>query len=270
MLMYTSFPYDVFKIIVGALQRFQQAGWSVTNVSLENQVLITLMKLRLNLRDLDLADRFCMSRATVSNIVNTIISAMHEIFYRGIMVRMCMPSKLMYKVSMPKSFEDFGSAKTSIDCTQTTKDKPSDFNQQGASFSNNKSQHTMKASTAVNVSSLYPGYVSEANIVEHSHFPDYLAPVDLIPADIEDQMPSGVHIEIPPFLVNKTHFTWKESELCYKIARHRMHVEREKEDFKKYQILNHIPANYQPLSTKIMQLCACLVNLQAPLLKEIV
>lgn len=97
-----------------------------------------------------------------------------------------------------------------------------------------------------------------------------LNPVDLIPADIEDQMPSGVHIEIPPFLVNKTHFTWKESELCYKIARHRMHVEREKEDFKKYQMLNHIPANYQPLSTKIMQLCACLVNLQAPLLKEIV
>lgn len=74
------------------------------------------MKLRLNLRDLDLVDRFCMSRVIVFNIVNIIISVMYEIFYKGIMVRMCMFSKFMYKVFMFKLFEDFGLVKIFIDC----------------------------------------------------------------------------------------------------------------------------------------------------------
>lgn len=280
MLLYTSFTYDIFKIIVATLQRFEPlnyySGWNVTNMSLEDQVLITLMKLRLNLRDLDLADRFSTSRATIPNIVNTIICALHEIFYKGIMVRVGMPSQLKCKGSMPKSFEDFGSARASIDCTEITQDVPSDFNRQSASYSNYKSRHTVKALTAVApngscvyVSPLYPGSVSDANIVKHSHFLENLVPGDLILADkgfnIHDQMPSGVQLNIPPFLINKTRFTSKEAELCYKIARNRIHVERVND----YQILNHIPANYRPLSTKIMQLCACLVNLQAPLLKEI-
>lgn len=149
MLLYTSFTYDIFKIIVATLQRFEPlnyySGWNVTNMSLEDQVLITLMKLRLNLRDLDLADRFSTSRATISNIVNTIICALHEIFYKGIMVRVGMPSQLKCKGSMPKSFEDFGSARASIDCTEITQDVPSDFNRQSASYSNYKSRHTVKA-----------------------------------------------------------------------------------------------------------------------------
>lgn len=44
----------------------------------------------------------------------------------------------------------------------------------------------------------------------------------------------GVYIEIFLFLVNKIYFILKEFELCYKIVRYRMYVEREKEDFKKY------------------------------------
>lgn len=98
MLLYTSFTYDIFQIIVATLQSFvplnYYSGWNVKNVSLEDQVLITLMKLRLNLRDLDLADRFSTIRATISNIVNTIICALHEIFYKGIMVRVGMHSQL--------------------------------------------------------------------------------------------------------------------------------------------------------------------------------
>lgn len=70
MLLYTSFTYDIFKIFVATLQRFEPlnyySGWNVTNMSLEDQVLITLMTLRLNLRDLDLADWFSTSKATIS------------------------------------------------------------------------------------------------------------------------------------------------------------------------------------------------------------
>lgn len=126
------------------------------------------------------------------------------------MVRVGMPSQLKCKGSMPKSFEDFGSARASIDCTEITQDVPSDFTRQSASYSNYKSRHTVKALTAVApngscvyVSPVYPGSVSDANIVKHSHILKNLVPGDLILADkgfnIHDQIPSGVQLNIPPF-----------------------------------------------------------------------
>lgn len=57
--------------------------------------------------------------------------------------------------------------------------------------------------------------------------------------------------------------------MCAKIARARIHVERANERIKNFEILRHIPAKYRALSNEILQVCCCLVNLQAPLLKEI-
>ena len=48
-------------------------------MSLENQLLLTLMKLRLGAKDLDLADRFNVARATISNIFHTFLHALHEL-----------------------------------------------------------------------------------------------------------------------------------------------------------------------------------------------
>ena len=61
-------------------------------------VTMTLMKLRLNLRDL--AERFDTSKSTVSNIFNTYIAALHEILFEGVMKTVGIPSQLKYKVSM--------------------------------------------------------------------------------------------------------------------------------------------------------------------------
>jgi hypothetical protein len=76
-------------------------------------------------------------------------------------------------------------------------------------------------------------------------------------------------MNIPPFLTGKAYFTKEEAEACYKIARSRIHVERANQRIKIFAILEHIPAQYRPISIKIFQLCSCLVNLQAPLLREI-
>lgn len=91
MMLYTSFPTDVFSIIVQMLQQMAPfnyyAGWEVTGFSLEDQLLICLMKLRLNFRDLALAVRFGTSRAIISNIVNTFIFVLHEIFIDGVFIK---------------------------------------------------------------------------------------------------------------------------------------------------------------------------------------
>nr|XP_022304661.1 uncharacterized protein LOC111111805 [Crassostrea virginica] len=284
MLLYTSFPADVFSVIVQILKRMAPfkyyAGWEVTCFSLEDQLLICLMKLPLNYRDLDLAVRFGTSRSTTSNIVNTFISALHEIFFDGVLKAVGIPSQLKCKGSMPKSFADFTSARIAMDATEITQDIPSNMNSQSLTYSNYKSRHTVKAVTCVApngalvyTSDLYPGSTSDAAIVEHCKVLDQLQPGDLILADkgfnIYDKLPAGVSLNIPPFLSSKSHFTKEEAKLCYKIGRSRIHVERANERIKNYEILNHVPAQYRHLTTKIFQLCCCFVNLQAPLLKEI-
>ncbi|KAG4065944.1 hypothetical protein HA402_000003 [Bradysia odoriphaga] len=60
-------------------------GWTPTKISKKNQLLMTLMKLRMDLRNFDLAERFKCSVATVSNIVRSWILAMHEIFFEQLM-----------------------------------------------------------------------------------------------------------------------------------------------------------------------------------------
>jgi hypothetical protein len=111
MLLYTSLPYDIFEILVRLLQRFQlnyYRDWT-PSLHIADQLLIVLMKLRLNLRDADLAHRFCISRPTVSNIIHTLIHALHEMLFEGVL-NQGLPSQLKCKGSLPKAFEHFPSA----------------------------------------------------------------------------------------------------------------------------------------------------------------
>ena len=71
--------------------------------------------------------------------------------------------------------------------------------------------------------------------------------------NIFNKLPAGVSLNIPPFLSSKVHFTKDEAELCFKIERSRIHVERANERIKNYDILNHIPAQYRHLSHLLSQ-----------------
>ena len=87
-------------------------------------------------------------------------------------------------------------------------------------------------------SPLYPGSTSDVAIVCHSKVLEKFKPGDLILADkgftIHDQLPQGVCLNIPAFLSSKGQFTQKEAELCYKIARARIHVEQANERIKNF------------------------------------
>ena len=282
MLLYTSLPYDAFKIIADALSRFDMMyyeGWSVTSIPKEDQLLLTLVKLRLNCKDLDLGDRFGVSDNTVSNIFNTYIHALHELLFEGIMLDY-IPSQVKCKSSMPASFAEFSSARLVMDATEVSMDIPQKLDKKALTYSSYKSRHTVKSvlsvapnAAIVQVSDLYPGSVSDNAIVQHCGVLTKMDPGDMILADkgftIQKLLPTGVQLNIPPFLSGKSQFTPQEAKLAYKIARARIHVERANERLKNFAILNHIPAYYRPIATQIFQVCAVLVNFQAPLLKEI-
>ena len=80
MLLYTSLSYDVFDIVVDIIRRVGPLsyyyGWNVTILPEQDQLLLTLMKLKL-----DLAEQFRISAKTVSNVFCTYVSALHEIFH---------------------------------------------------------------------------------------------------------------------------------------------------------------------------------------------
>lgn len=192
MLLYTSLQQDIFFFLVTRLQRFHinyYNGWNVLILPLEDQLLLTLMKLRLNLRDSDLAHRFNIGRTTVSNILHTLIKALHELLFEGVM-NLGIPSQNKCKASLPASFADFVSARIVMDATEITQDVPTELNKQAACYSSYKSRHTVKAVTCVApngaivyCSNLYPGSTSDVAIVKHSQLLQQLVPGDLILAD---------------------------------------------------------------------------------------
>ncbi|XP_062619945.1 uncharacterized protein LOC134281500 [Saccostrea cucullata] len=115
------------------------------------------------------------------------------------------------KGSLPKSFEDFSSARASMDAIETTQDIPTHMANQAMAYSLYKSRHTVKAVTCVApngaltfCSMLYQGSTSDVAIVRHSQVLRKFKAGDLILAvkgfTIHDQLPQGVCLNIPAFL----------------------------------------------------------------------
>ena len=151
------------------------------------------MKLKLNFRDLDLGERFCTSRATISNIFRTLIDCLYQLLHLGILKHV--PSQLESKDSSPKSSDDSNSVQKAIDETEKNPGIPKEHDKQSGSNNSCKTKNMGKAVTDVDKPARIPDEKADARI-------------------------------------------------------------------KKFEILSHIPANFKNISSKIFQVCNCLVNLQ--------
>lgn len=278
--MYTGVPsaslfealFDLFKNL--KLEYYH--GWTVSIIPKKDQLLLTLMKLRLNLLQTDLACRFNCSRATIANIIYTWILALHEILFKQLMKDI--PSRTKNKTCLPVSFSTFTNCRIILDCTEVKVQKPTLLEHQKATYSFYKHMNTFKGLVGVApngvvtyCSELYAGSTSDKKIVQNCGILNHLVPGDLILADkgflIGDLLPEGVNFNIPPFLTT-AQFT-KEQVLCTRtIARARIHVERAIRRIKCYSILDNISASLASHATEIFQVCAALTNLQYPLIAD--
>ena len=198
---------EVFNIVVNHALRFKDsvnyfAGWNVESISFEDQIFITLMKVRQNYTQLHLAQLFHCGVATISNIVITFTHVLHEI-----------------EISAP-SFRQFESCWIVIVCTDIEVAGPSLMSQENALYSSYRRINSFKVIIGVApngvityVSWLYPGSISDKTIVQQSGLLNHLTAGDMILADkgflIQDIVPHGVCVNIPPFLNNET-FTESE------------------------------------------------------------
>lgn len=252
-------------------------GWQVVNMPKIDQLLLTLMKLKLNLLNDDLACRFNVSRETVSNIFKTWLFALHEILFVGLIGK-C-PSRNKNKTCMPSSFSTFTNCRMILDCTEMCTIHSKNMEKQRATYSSYKHHNTLKGligvapnGVVIFASALYPGSISDKKITANCGVLKEFVAGDLIVADkgflIAELLPPGVALNLPPFLYN-SQFTEEEAVMTRTIARARIHVERAINRIKSHKILNMIPEHLIPHASVVFQVCAALTNLRFPLIKEV-
>lgn len=211
-----------------------QSGWKCTSIDAREQLLITLMKLRLNLKYFDLAQRLNCSTSTISNIVRSWVMALHEVLFVNFMAEI--PSRNKTQSCLPESFSAFTNCRLILDCTEFFCDAPKNLKRQKLTYSSYKHHNTWKAlisiapnGVIVHMSELYPGCYSDKKIVKHSNILSKMEIGDLILADkgflLKDIMPYGVNLNVPPFLL-LPQFTKNEVREGEKIAKARIQLQR--------------------------------------------
>lgn len=245
--------------------------WSqVLNVSVEDQFLMTLMKLRRNKEDYELGRYFDIDPSSVSNIFVTWINFIHQMWE----MLNTWPSRELINFNMPEGFLKFyPSTRVIVDCTEIPIQKPSNPAAQQAVWSSYKNRSTVKMEVGASPSGLlshcsdaYSGSTSDRQMAERSSLLHKCDRGDSIMADrglnAQDLFAAqGVSINIPTFFKGRSQFPGITVLQDRKLSSKRVHIERIIGLTKTYKILQ-VPVHqaYVPLLTKIYFVCQMLCN----------
>ena len=241
-----------------------------------DELFLTLCRLRKGLHEDDLAERFCISITSVSEIFLTWIDRLD----------CCLTSfdqipGLDDRLAAlhPESFKGFEDVDLIIDCTEIFTERPSDPVAQSALWSEYKSHNTGKVLIALSpigyprfISDVFPGSISDDEITLQSGILSLARRNKRWLADKGWQIDGdkyGLIIETPDRLQGKAQFSEAEDMSNRRISRLRIHVERLIRRIKVNQILDSIPIRYINISSKIVKVCARLTAFLPPLIKDL-
>lgn len=239
------------------------------------QFFLTLVRLNLGLLELDLANRFNISKSSVSRIISTWINLM----FHSLKALERYPQWHIVQKYMPEVFKkDYPNTRLIIDATEFPIERPSSLVSQSCTFSSYKNRNTVKVLVGIMpsgvvtfVSPTYEGSISDRKLVESSGLLDLLETGDEIMADkgfqIQDLLaPLGVRLNIPPFLSSNTQMSADDVLHTRKIAHLRIHVERAIGRAKQFRILQHVlPASMWDSINELVYVCFMLTNFSPPL-----
>ena len=244
-------------------------------------IILTMMRLRLNVQNAFLGYLFGVSGPTVTRVISDVIDLMF--------VRMkpfiIWPSREALWKTMPMQFRQHFGKKCAviIDCFEIFIDRPSNLKARAETWSSYKHHNTVKfligitpQGTVSFISNSWGGRASDKYITEHCGFLDKILPGDLVLADrgfdVGDTLGCLMaNVKIPAFTKGKSQLGPLDVEDTRHIASVRIHVERVIGCVRqKYSILNGpLPIDFLmkrdndvlPLIDKIVFVsCAC-VNL---------
>ena len=198
------------------------------------QLLIVLMKLRLNLGDQDLAYRFGIHQSTVSRYSSKWL----DILYHKLSVFVNWPEREELLRTMPVYFrKDFGKCFIIIDCFEVFIERPTSLMARAQTWSNYKKHNTVKfligitpQGTVAFISKGWGGRASDVHITECSGLLCHLFPGDIVLADrgFNIQEAAGMYcaeVKIPPFTKGKKQLSKMEVDSARKLSSIRIHVE---------------------------------------------
>ena len=245
---------------------------------------MVLIKLRLNVPNLDLAYRFEVSLSTVSRI----FKAWMEVLDVRLSPLISWPEREELWRTMPRCFQyTFGKATTIIiDCFEISIDRPSNLLARAQTYSHYKSHNTAKVLIGITpqgsvcfVSKAWGGRTSDKYLTEHCGMLKNLRPGDLVIADRgftieENLLLYQAKLSIPAVTKGKSQLDPVSVEKTRGIANVRIHVERVIGLLRqKYSVLQSIlPIDYLlcsdkkgnrccPMVDRLIRVCCALINL---------
>ena len=251
-----------------------------SSLSKFQQLILTLIKLRLSLSVQDISYRFKVSIPTVSRVFLNMVDIMNA----RLKPLICWPERDELRKTMPMSFRtNFGTrVAVIVDCFEIFIDRPSNLMARAQTWSSYKHHNTAKYMIGITpqgvisfISSGYGGRASDKMITENCGFLNKLLPGDLVLADRGFDIRESVgvmcaEVHIPAFTKGKKQLSAKEVESTRKIANVRIHVERVIGSVRqKYTMLQStVPIDYLIVKDdkdctldKIVRICCCLTNL---------
>jgi len=245
----------------------------------KDQLFVTLIRLRRGVPIKDLARLFRVSTGFMSTTVYTWIRFL-SLQLQALLDKMFVSAAAQDAHAKDQDpFANFPNLRVIIDCAELKIQKPFNFRMQSNTWSAYKSDNTLKylfgisRSTGLSfVSRGCEGSMSDKQVVMVSGFLDHLRPNDVVMCDrgfdIDSELNArGVHIAIPAFLGNRTHFTAAEMRKSQDIASKRIYVEMFIKKVKDFRILRgKIPNKLLPIMDDLVVVCSVLTQFDKPII----
>lgn len=235
-----------------------------------------MCRLRQGFPERHLGHLFDISQSTVSRIVISWVNFMYLRFGQ----LNIWPSRKVVNDNMPQDFKGkYPNTRAIIDCTEIKCQMPSSLLLNSELFSSYKNHTTLKGLIAISpaghisfISQLYTGSISDREITERSGFLDLSFEAnDSVMADkgftIQDLLPVGVSLNIPPFLGSSAQMPAEDVVKTQEIASLRIHVERAINKIKNFHIWDGVvPLSLLGIVNQMWTVCAHLCNVQDPII----
>ena len=199
------------------------------------QMVVVLMKLRLNVGDQDIAFRFGTSQSTISRCISKWI----DVMYIRLKPLIKWPERDELMKTMPMDFRNnFCQCITIIDCFEVFMERPTNVKARAQTWSNYKHHNTAKFLIGIApqgvitfISKAWGGRVSDVHITENCGILDHLLPGDVILADRGFNIHDSVNmycgeVKLPPFTKGKKQLSKAQVDYSRQLSQVRIHVER--------------------------------------------
>ncbi|XP_053393114.1 uncharacterized protein LOC128555267 [Mercenaria mercenaria] len=244
--------------------------FQISGISVENQLFMTLMKLRRYSTNFELSTFFSVSESSVKNIVYTWIIFMSKQWREANI----WPSQNLVRYFMPSDFKlKFPKTRIIIDGTECPIKKPKAPRAQQSTYSTYKNRNTIKVLVGTTpgglvnyISEAYGGSTSDRQIVERCKIVNACDPGDSVMADkgfnVQDLFATAnVRVNVPTFFKKKNRMSGKIVVNDRKISSKRVHIERIIGLGKTYKILTcPLTGTETKLSSHITYVCFMLCN----------